>query len=541
MRIALLIAGLLGGGCSSESQESIPFADDGGNAADASPVDGGGNPAADAGAISDAAWRVETKLASAGTAAGSFGWSLALSADGSTLAIGETRQVLGATSASRGWVHVFVKSGGQWVLQATITPAGGDDRDGFGASVALSADGNTLAAGAPYEDSAATGVGGDAADNTKNAAGAAYVFTRTGQTWSERAYLKASNTESDEVFGMAIALSGDGRTVAVGAHHEGSKGVGVNGDPSTDPRRTGAVYVFASTGGAWSQQAFIKAPALVTPSPLFGLAVSLSSDGDTLAVGAPWENSAATGIGGDPANTNAYTSGAAYVYTRASSTWALQAYLKSSNSEGGVYFPGGGACPPACNSPGDQFGWSVALSGDGQTLAVGANHEDSAATGAGGDQTSNAAVSSGAVYVFKRSGPTWVQEQYLKASTPGAGDWFGQGVSLSSNGDTLAVAAGNEDSKASGVDGDQADNSLQDSGAVYLFDRGQGGWAQRAYLKAAMPQSGSSLGASFVYGFIQVGNALSLSGDGNTVAAGAFRETAAKAESGAAHVFTRAP
>ncbi len=118
----------------------------------------------------------------------------------------------------------------------------------------------------------------------------------------------------------------------------------------------------------------------------------------------------------------------------------------------------------------DEFGYSVALSGD--TLAVGAYLEDSAATGIDGDQSDNAAFESGAVYVFRRSGTSWAQEAYLKASNTGSGDYFGVSVALS--GDTLAVGAYFEDSAATGidtdqVDGDQADNAASESGAVYFF------------------------------------------------------------------------
>ena len=127
--------------------------------------------------------------------------------------------------------------------------------------------------------------------------------------------------------------------------------------------------------------------------------------------------------------------------------FARQAYLKASNTGVG------------------DFGWSVSLSGD--TLAVGAVNEASNATGVNGNQADNSASGSGAVYVFTRSGGTWSQQAYLKASNTEAGDAFGYSVSLS--GDTLAVGAVNEASNATGVNGNQADNSASGFGAVYLF------------------------------------------------------------------------
>ncbi|MGF1508705.1 MAG: FG-GAP repeat protein, partial [Myxococcota bacterium] len=111
----------------------------------------------------------------------------------------------------------------------------------------------------------------------------------------------------------------------------------------------------------------------------------------------------------------------------------------------------------------DFFGFSVALSVD--TLAVGAYFEDSYATGVNGDQTRNAAVRSGAVYVFTRSNGMWRQEAYLKASNTDVGDSFGLSVALS--GDTLAVGSG-DDSDATGVNGDQTSNAAPISGAVYV-------------------------------------------------------------------------
>jgi hypothetical protein len=113
----------------------------------------------------------------------------------------------------------------------------------------------------------------------------------------------------------------------------------------------------------------------------------------------------------------------------------------------------------------DQFGVSVALSGD--TLAVGARVEDSAAQGVADNQDDNGASDSGAVYVFRRTGTAWQQEVHLKASNTGAGDQFGHSVALS--GDTLVVGAYLEDSAAQRVDGSQADNGATDSGAIYIF------------------------------------------------------------------------
>ena len=104
-------------------------------------------------------------------------------------------------------------------------------------------------------------------------------------------------------------------------------------------------------------------------------------------------------------------------------------------------------------------------------MAVGAPNEDSAATGINGNQNDESAQEAGAVYVFTRTGATWVQQAYVKSSNAGAGDEFGSSMALSRDGRTLLVGARGEDSAAKGVNGSQADNSLRDAGAAYLFAR----------------------------------------------------------------------
>jgi hypothetical protein len=178
----------------------------------------------------------------------------------------------------------------------------------------------------------------------------------------------------------------------------------------------------------------------------------VSSDGSTLAVGAPNEDSAATAIDGNQADNSAGRSGAVYVFTRSGGVWSQQAYVKASNT--GVD---------------DLFGSSVAVSNDGDMLAVGAIDEDSAATGIGGNQADNSVLTSGAAYVFTRSSGVWSQQAYVKASNPGAVDAFGTSVAVSGDGNTLAVGAPNEASAATGIRGDQTDDSAPNAGAAYLF------------------------------------------------------------------------
>ena len=323
-----------------------------------------------------------------------------------------------------------------------------NSNDFFGQAVSLSGDGNTLAVGAYAEDSAATGVNGNQADNSASNAGAVYVFTRVAGVWSQQAYLKASNTGSNDLFGTAVALTSDGNTLAVAAQGEASAAAGINGD-QTDNSATdaSAVYVFTRTSGVWSQQAYLKSSNLEAGDRFQNIAIS--ADGGTLAVGAPGEDSSATGVNGDQSDNLAVDSGAIYVFTRSASTWSQQAYLKASNTGGS-----------------DLFGAALALSADGNTLAVDAVGEDSAATGIDGSQGNNAALHSGAVYVFTRSGSTWSQQAYVKASNTDANDSFGSALAISGDGNTLSAGAFGESSLATGINGNQADNSGSGAGAV---------------------------------------------------------------------------
>ncbi|MBM1144478.1 FG-GAP repeat protein [Alcanivorax sp. ZXX171] len=117
----------------------------------------------------------------------------------------------------------------------------------------------------------------------------------------------------------------------------------------------------------------------------------------------------------------------------------------------------------------DYFGDSVALAADGNTLVVGANSQASKATGVDGDQSDNSEIEAGAVYVFTRTGTTRAQQAYLKAPTTELNDYFGISVVISDDDNTLAAAASGENGKATGINGDQSDNTVTDAGAVYLY------------------------------------------------------------------------
>jgi FG-GAP repeat len=397
--------------------------------------------------------------------------------------------------------------------------AGGSDAFGF--SFALSSDGNTLAVGALQEASAATGVNGDQNDNSATNAGAVYVFVRSAGSWVQQAYIKASNTDADDVFGNALALSNDGNTLAIGAVREDNAAGSSGNDNNNSGPNSGAVYVFTRNLNQWTQQAYIK-PSVSDAYDYFGYRVALSADGNTLAASAIEEDSNATVINGSQTDNSATNSGAVYVFLRNADVWSQQAYVKASNAQAG-----------------DYFGGAIALASDGNTLAVGAAHENSNATGINGDQSSNSLNHSGAVYVYTRSVSTWSQQAYVKASNSGAGDWFGSSVSLAADGNILAVAARYEGSVATGINGNQSDNSAVGSGAAYVFTRSGSTWSQQTYVKSSNTDSSDNFGMS-----------LQLSGDGNTLAIGAFFEDSGSTgiegnqfdnsavDSGAVYLFT---
>ncbi len=317
----------------------------------------------------------------------------------------------------------------------------GATNDFFGFSVALSG------------DTAVIGVLRD--DDNGNDSGSAYVFTRSGTTWSQQAKLTATDGAANDTFGGDVALSGD--TAVIGALRDDDV---VNGVDS------GSVYVFTRSGTRWSQQAKLSA-ADGGAGDEFGYSVAIS--GDTAVIGAARDD--------DKGN----DSGSAYVFTRSGARWSQQAKLTAADG-----------------SAGDVFSISVALSDD--TAVIGADLGDEK-----GDN-------SGAAYVFTRSGTRWSQQAKLTAEDGAAGDLFGIRVALS--GDTAVIGAARDD--------DKGDNS----GAAYVFIRSGTTWNQQAKLTATDGAANDRFGTRV---------ALS----GNTAVIGAILDDDNSDNSGSAYVFTQ--
>jgi len=387
-----------------------------------------------------------------------FGWSVAISGD---------TAVIGAPGEGEsGAAYVFVRSGTAWTQQAYLKASNAGSGDQFGQTVGIS--GNTVVVGAHNEDSCATGVDGDGANNACSNAGVAYVFVRSGTAWTQQAYLKASNAQAGDVFGYSVGV--DGNTIVVGASGEGSCS-GNEADNSctgTNGYAAGAAYVFVRSGTAWTQQAYLKA-ANTTPSSnassqfdRFGFSVGVS--GDSVVVGALGDDSCANTVNGDQTNNACDDSGAAYVFARSGATWSQQAYLKSSNPDDGWnYTP-------------DLFGYAVGISRD--TVAVAAPYFGGCSAGVNASTTQNTTPAcdyAGAVETFTRSGTTWTRQAFLKASNTGylGTNAPGMGDSVAVSGATVVAGAYAEDSCANTVDGNQSNVACQSAGAAYVFNTGE--------------------------------------------------------------------
>ncbi len=299
---------------------------------------------------------------------------------GAAVAISEDTAVVGVpdsdpnSTTNAGAVYVFVRTGSTWSQQAQLTASDAASNDNFGAAVAIS--GDTIVVGA-YGD-----------DNGFNSdQGSAYVFVRSGTTWSQQAKLTVGDGAANDWFGYAVAVSGD--TVMIGAPLD-DFGSTVN---------QGSAYVFVRSGVAWSQQQQLNATD-TADSDNFGFAVALQ--GGTSVIGAPADD-----VSGSS------DQGSACVFVRSNTTWSQQQQLIASDG-----------------ASGDLLGYAVAISGE--TVTIGAPRDDN-----GGN------VDQGSAYVFVRSSTTWSQQTKLMSSDGADGDTFGNAIAIS--GDMVVVGAPTND------------------------------------------------------------------------------------------------
>lgn len=416
----------------------------------------------------------------------------ALDTDGDVLVVGASRESSGATQVNgnqannglpgAGAAYVLRRSGSgtqtTWVQEAYLKASNAGASDWFGSAVAVS--GDWIAVGAPSEDGAGTGQGADQASNASQNSGAVYIFRRVGTGagayWTQEAYLKPANNHAWASYGDAVAL--DNGLLVVGAHGDSSDAVGINGTVTANNEpSSGAAYVYRRTlifgQPAWILEAYIKAPA---PRSYDSFGADVDISGNRILVGAPYEDSSAVGINGQP-NALAPDAGAAYLYaTSGGGAWALSAFLKASNAEAG-----------------DRFGTSVAI--DGTRVAVGAIAEESASAGVNANQGDNSLPAAGAAYLYSlHGGPffqVWAQDAYLKAQYPVLDGYFGCSVAL--QGARLLVGSSGDNSDRDGFDAGAPDALASFSGAAYAYD-----WqidpVQTAYVKGSYSDSGDRFG-----------------------------------------------
>ena len=297
---------------------------------------------------------------SSGVSSSYFGCSVALSSNGNTLAVGSF-----GYSSNNGAVYVYTRTGSSWYLQSSPITSGATGGN-FGISVALSSDGNIMAVGSNLEDSGA---------------GAVRVYSRSGSSWSQIGTQPITGLNGGS-FGYSVSLSSDGNTLIVGAYADGAVG--------------GRVYVFKNSTGIYGQESYRTINKL---NSSYGYAVALSSDGNTMAISSIGETSGA---------------GAVRIYTNGA-YWSTQ----------GSPLTGSGAANA-------NFGSSLSISSDGDTLAVGCPGENN-----------------GTVYIYRRKSGVWTLNNTETISVSNSS--FGNAVALSTDATTLAIASYTESSNAGAV------------------------------------------------------------------------------------------
>ena len=361
------------------------------------------------------------------------GASVALSADGNTAIVGGTWD---DTQLGAAWV--FTRFNGVWQQQQKLIGSGAVGIAYQGASVALSADGNTAIVGGPFDSSSV---------------GAAWVFTRSGNVWTQQGNkLVGTGGYGASKQGVSVALSADGNTALVG-------GSGDNGG-------SGAAWVFTRSNGAWSQQGDKLYSTDKLGLPQEGTSVALSADGDTAIIGGVADDSNA---------------GAVWIFVRSEGSWSPQ---------------GGKLHAIDANGPA-QLGTAVALSSDGNTAIVGGPGDD---------------AYKGAAWIFSRSGTSWTQDgDKIVRSISLAGEGGGTSVAISGDGETIVMGCPAADGSA---------------GGAWVFTKYGNIWLQR----------GARIWGTAAIGGAYQGQSVALSADGTTAMLGGPSDSSL---AGAAWIFRR--
>jgi hypothetical protein len=359
---------------------------------------------------SGSTWSEHDKLmASDGVYADTFGGSVSISGD---------RVIIGACGDDdngfySGSAYVFKNSGSSWFEETKLLASDGVAGDYFGGSVSICAEYGII--GAPYDDDKGTD------------SGSAYIFIRSGNTWTEQAKLTALDGAIDDYFGFSVDI--DGEYAIIGAPYDDDNGAD-----------SGSAYIFKRSGTTWSQEAKILASDGATED-YFGLRISIS--GEYIISGASRD---------DDFGSN---SGSAYIFKRTGTTWAEEAKLLASDG-----------------ASADFFGYTVGI--DRDRAIIGAHGNGDLGTG------------SGSAYIFKRTGTSWAEEAKLLASDGASVDYFGTGVSI----DGIYVISG----------APYDDDNGAESGSTYIFQRSN----QPPGIPTITGQTNGKVGTSYPYQFTSV-------------------------------------
>jgi hypothetical protein len=385
-------------------------------------------------------WNYQTKIA-APPAYDIFGWSVSISSDGSYALVGAIGEdgPAGIPQYNAGAAYIYNRSGSTWTYQSRLTAPDPGPGDRFGESVSISSDGSYALVGAKHKD----GPAGIPQDNY----GAAYIFSRSGTSWTYQSKITAPDAQVGWDFGNSVSISGDGSYAAVGTRFYGA-------------------YVFSQSGSIWTYQSKVTAPPAPNARGGFGHSVSISSDGSYALVGAYGQSG-----------------GGAVIFSRSGTSWTTQSVITAPDK-----------------APGDDFGKSVAISGDGSYALVGAWKDH-------GPLDFSPFYSQpdwGSAYIFSRSGSTWTYQSKITAPySDGENEaYFGHSVSISGDGSYAVVGAYKEDGPAA-----------SNQGSAYIFRRSGSTWSYRTKITAPDPHWG---GDYFGFG-------VSISGDGTYAIAGAHR------------------
>ena len=383
-------------------------------------------------------------VASDGAANDNFGYSVAVSGDGNTVVVGAYLD--DDNGSNSGSAYIYKYDGNDW-NETKLLASDGAAGDYFGYSVAVSDNGNTVVVGARYDDTIA---GTDS--------GSAYIYRYDGTDWDETKLVASDGAASDN-FSISVTVSGDGNTVVVGSYF----------DDTTRGTNSGSAYIYKYDGTNWDETKLVAGDGAANDN--LGISIAISGDGNTLVVGARFDDTS-TGT----------NSGSAYIYKYDGTNWDETKLVASDGAAD------------------DYFGYSVDVSGDGSTVVVGAYGDD------------DKGLSSGSAYIYKYDGTNW-NETKLVASDGAANYYFGWSIAVSGYGNTILVGAYGDDDNGS------------TSGSVYNYKYNGTGWDETKLLAGD--------GAASDY----FGYSVAISSDSTTIVVGAYGNDDTGSSSGSVYIF----